>query len=46
MNWDYDGLLNAALAMPSTGIVVRLPVALWRTVGLSEQGLGKIRTLT
>ena len=45
MNWGYDGLLNAALAMPSTEIVIHLPVALWRTVGLSEQNLGEIRTL-
>jgi hypothetical protein len=45
MNWGYDGLLNAALAMPSTEIVVRLPVALWHTVGLSEQNLGEIRPL-
>jgi hypothetical protein len=45
MNWGYDGLLNAASAMPSAEIVIRLPVALWRTVGLSEQNLGEIRTL-
>ena len=45
MNWGYDGLLNAALAMPSTEIAVHLPVALWRSVGLSEQDLGEIRTL-
>ena len=45
MNWGYDGLLNAAVAMPSTEVVIHLPVALWRTVGLSEQDLGEIRTL-
>jgi hypothetical protein len=45
MNWGYDGLLKAAAAMPSTEIVIHLPVALWRTVGLSEQSLAEIRTL-
>jgi len=45
MNWGYDGLLNAAVAMPSAEIVIHLPVALWRTVGLSEKDLGEIRTL-
>ena len=45
MNWGYDGLLHAASAMPSTKIVVHLPIALWRTVGLSDQNLGEIRTL-
>ena len=45
MNWGYDGLLHAASAMPSTRIVIHLPIALWRTVGLSDQNLGEIRTL-
>jgi hypothetical protein len=31
--------------MPSTEIVIHLPGALWRTVGLSEHNLGEIRTL-
>ena len=45
MNWGYDGLLHAASAMPSTKIVIHLPIAFWRTVGLSDQNLGEIRTL-
>jgi len=45
MNWGYGGLLKAAAAMPSAEIVIHLPVALWRTVGLSEQSLAEIRTL-
>lgn len=45
MNWGYDELLRAASAMPRAKIVIHLPVALWRTVGLSDQNLGEIRTL-
>jgi hypothetical protein len=45
MNWDYDGLLKAASALPSPQIVIDLPDVLWRTVGISEKDLGQIRHL-
>jgi hypothetical protein len=45
MNWDYDGLLKAASALPPPEIVIEVPDVLWRTVGISAKDLGEIRHL-
>ncbi len=45
MNWEYDGLLKAASALPSPDIVIEVPDALWRAVGISAKDLDEIRDL-
>jgi hypothetical protein len=45
MNWGYDGLLRAAVAMPAADIAVILPAALWRIAGLNDSDLAAIRAL-
>jgi hypothetical protein len=45
VNWDYDGLLKAASALPSPEIMIEVPDVLWRAVGISEKDLGEIRDL-
>jgi hypothetical protein len=45
VNWDYDGLLKVASALPSPDIMIEVPDVLWRTVGISANDLGEIRDL-